>query len=148
MNEALKNKAMDFLKKYHTVHLATVTSDGQPMAHAVEYVVDNSPCLYFCTNKTSRKGVNIANNSNVGGAINNISDDWNSIQGLQIEGVATIVESQEEITKVMEIFVAKFPQMKNMPMNTDIAVYRVDIKHGYLLDYTLGFGHRDELIME
>lgn len=140
----IKQKAMEYLQANHTLRLATVTSDGQPMAHTVEYVTDGQ-FLYFSTSIKSRKAMNIASNSKTGGAIDEFMEDWNQIKGLQLEFKTSQVTDQIEIEKVMGLFIAKFPQMKDMPPSPDMGVYKLEITHGHMLDYTLGFGHWDEI---
>lgn len=146
MDEALKASVMDYLNTHHTMRLATVTADGQPMVHTVEYIVDG-PVIYFITNNNSRKTVNIAGNSRIAIAIDEFAEDWNTIKGLQLEGKATLVGDQGEIEKVLGLFAAKFPQMKDMKPDPNMALYKIEITHGFMLDYTKGFGHRDEIVV-
>lgn len=147
----VKQKALEYLHNHHTVRLATVTSDGQPMAHTVEYMPEGST-LYFVTGRSSRKAVNIAKNPKVGLAIDTDDEKWQSENpadraalGLQLEGVARQVTDQNEIQKVMKMLFEKHPEFKDMPADPDMGVYRIDLKHGFILDYSEEFGHRDEI---
>ncbi len=147
MDEDFKSKAIDYLNDHHTLRLATVTTDGQPMAHTIEYVTDGQS-IYFFTSKNSRKAVNIASNPKIGMAIDEFAEDWNTIQGLQLEGQAFLLETPEEIEKVAGLFIAKFPQMKDMKPTSDTVAYKLEITHGFMLDYNFGFGHRDEIFFK
>lgn len=125
--------------------LATVTLDGRPLAHTVEYVSDGGPILYFATKKTTRKAQNIMKNGNVSFAVDEDYDDWMKIQGVQVEGRATILSDEKDIKYAMDLFVKKFPFVAEFTPDPDMVFVKIEPVAGFFLDNTKGFAHRDEV---
>jgi nitroimidazol reductase NimA-like FMN-containing flavoprotein (pyridoxamine 5'-phosphate oxidase superfamily) len=69
MDEILKVKILDLLRRHHTMTLATVRPDGYPQATTVNYVHDDDLNLYFATDAASQKAGNIKLNNKVSAAI-------------------------------------------------------------------------------
>lgn len=64
MNYNVKEKINEYLNSHNILTLATITPEGKPMAHTVDFVNDGDT-VYFVTDKSARKAENISNNSNV-----------------------------------------------------------------------------------
>ena len=60
-----------------------------------------------------------------------------------MEGIVEPVSDKEEADKAMGLLLTKFPQMKNMPPNPDMIILKIKLTEGYMLDWALGFMHRD-----
>ena len=135
----------DYLGTHRKMTLATVTLDGRPIAHTVEYVSDNGPLIYFATKKTTRKAQNIMKNGNVSFAVDEDYDDWMKIQGVQIEGRATILSEEKDIKCAMDLFLKKFPFVAEFAPDPDMVLVKIVPVAGFFLDNTKGFAHRDEV---
>ena len=68
MDEALRSKILEVLRRHHTMTLATIRPDGYPQATTVNYIHDDLT-LYFATDATSQKAGNIKLNNKVSVAI-------------------------------------------------------------------------------
>src|SRR5512143_3560452 len=95
--KGIRQAISDYLRTHRKMTLATVTLDGRPLAHTVEYVSDEGPMVFFATKKTTRKAQNIMKNANVSFAVDEDYDDWMKIQGVQVEGRATILSQEKDI---------------------------------------------------
>lgn len=142
--EEIKNKIVDYLASHRKMTLATATPDGRPLAHSVEYVSDG-PVVYFGTLRTTRKAQNIMKCPYVSYAVDEDYDDWMTIQGVQMEGTATILTERKDLDHAMQLYLKKFPAVASFPPNPDMIMVRIVPVAGFFLDYTKGFAHRDEV---
>jgi nitroimidazol reductase NimA-like FMN-containing flavoprotein (pyridoxamine 5'-phosphate oxidase superfamily) len=67
MDEALRSKILEVLRRHHTMTLATIRPDGYPHATTVNYIYDDLT-LYFATDATSQKAGNIKRATGIGHA--------------------------------------------------------------------------------
>jgi hypothetical protein len=58
IDEPLRSKILEVLRRHHTMTLATIRPDGYPQATTVNYIHDDF-LLYFATAATSQKAGNI-----------------------------------------------------------------------------------------
>ncbi len=143
-NDEIKQKISDYLKSHNVLTLATVTPDGKPLAHTVVYVSDGA-AIYFGTYKDTRKAQNIIRNPSVAYTVDEDYPDWNKIQGVQMTGRAAILTDQAELGKIMKMYVEKFSAAADLPPDPGMVLIKVEPISGYFLNYTKGFGHRDEV---
>ncbi|MDA8239865.1 MAG: pyridoxamine 5'-phosphate oxidase family protein [Nitrospiraceae bacterium] len=143
-DDEIKLKISDYLKSHRKMTLATVTLDGRPLAHTVEYASDGAT-VYFGTLRTTRKAQNIIKNSHVSYAVDEDYDDWTKIQGVQIEGRAQLLTEQKDIKQASDLIIRKFPAVADFPPNPDMIFVRIEPVAGFFLDYNKGFAHRDEV---
>ncbi|MGE5300246.1 MAG: pyridoxamine 5'-phosphate oxidase family protein [Acidobacteriota bacterium] len=143
-DEEIKLKISDYLKRHRKMTLATVTLDGRPLAHTVEYASDGAT-VYFGTLRTTRKAQNIIKNSRVSYAVDEDYDDWTKIQGIQIEGRAELLTELKDIKQASDLIIGKFPAVADFPPNPDMIFVRIEPIAGFFLDYNKGFAHRDEV---
>lgn len=144
MAKELKDKISEYLSNHYYLNLATVSSQGRPMAHTVAYVSEGT-VVYMITNKNTRKVQNIIQNPYVAYTIDEDDPDWFDMQGLQIEGKASIVTDVKELREVGEIFVAKFPVAADMPPDPESIMIKIDPEVIYYLDYSVKFGYREQM---
>ncbi len=85
----------DFLAAHSTLTLATVDAVGLPYATAVFYAHDARFNLYFLSEERTQHGQNLAASSAVAATVQSDGQDWQSIQGLQVRGLATRVPIRE-----------------------------------------------------
>jgi uncharacterized protein len=89
--EELRSRISGFLESHTTLTLATVGDDGLPAAAAVFYAHDAELNLYFLCEERTRHGQNLITTPQVAGTIHADGQDWKSIQGLQVRGLASLV---------------------------------------------------------
>jgi len=143
-DEEIKREISDYLKKHRKMTLATVTLDGRPIAHTVEYASDGLT-VYFGTLRTTRKAHNIMKNGHVSFAVDEDYDDWMKIQGVQVEGRAEVLTEQKDIKQASDLIIKKFPAVADLPPNPEMIFIRIKPIAGFFLDYNKGFAHRDEV---
>ena len=89
--ENLRSRIARFLETHTTLTLATVGNDGVPAAAAVFYAHDADLNLYFLSEARTRHGRNLTVTPQVAGTIQADGQDWRSIRGLQVRGIASLV---------------------------------------------------------
>ncbi len=134
-----------FINEHKHVVMATVSSEGQPMAHTVGYASDGA-VLYFSTAKITRKAQNILANPRVGYTIDMDEDaDFTTLQGLQMLGKATVIEDHTEAQKAGELLQKKFPEIPEMPPEMEMVIVKVEPVQGGFFDNAVEFGFSAEL---
>jgi hypothetical protein len=89
--ENLRSRIARFLETHTTLTLATVGNDGVPAAAAVFYAHDADLNLYFLSEEGTHHGRNLTVSPRVAATIQADGQDWRSIRGLQVRGVASLV---------------------------------------------------------
>jgi uncharacterized protein YhbP (UPF0306 family) len=144
MNEEdIRSRISDYLKSHRKMTLATVTLDGRPLAHTVQYASDGAT-VFFGTLRTTRKAQNIVKNSHVSYAVDE-DDDWMQIRGVQIEGRASILTELKDIKHAMDLLIGKFPALADFPRSPDMIFVKIEPTAGFFPDYRKEFAHRDEI---
>jgi general stress protein 26 len=144
MAEELKNKICEYLASHYYLNLATVSPQGNPMAHTMAYVSEEA-VVYLATSKNTRKIQNIMHNPYVAYTVDEDDPDWFDMQALQVEGRASIITDEKELREVGEIMVAKFPVAADMSPDPDIVMVKIEPEVVYYLDYRIEFGHREKV---
>lgn len=140
--EEIKEEINRYLQNHQTMTLATVNKKNNPIAHTLEYVYDGT-YIYFTTNKYSRKINNMNRNCNIGCTVDQSYSNWLEIQGVQLTGVATIMNSGKEMKQVLDMYLRRFPIVAEFPPNPDMVFVKITPTEAFFLDYTKGFTHRD-----
>jgi hypothetical protein len=60
-----------------------------------------------------------------------------------MKGKASLVTDSTVIDKVSALLAEKYSFMKEMPVNPDYVLFRIDPVEALFIDNTVGFGHRD-----
>ena len=144
VTEEIKKVIEDYLKNHEWLNLGTVDGEGRAVVHTMGYVSDGAT-VYFGTNKNTRKAQNIMNNPSVGYAVDEDDIEVMSITGVQVQGKASFVTDMDEMNKAGQMMAEKFPFVKDMPADPDFVMIKVEPLEAYYLDYTKGFGHRDQI---
>ena len=156
MADALKQQILDYLHAHNTMTLATC-ADEVPWAATVFYASDGFE-LYFFSSPDSRHGQNLSVNPRVAVTIQEDYKDWRSIQGIQLEGRAVLVDGVLEKAKAMAIYARKYADI--VKLFTDpasgvfykaflkVKFYRVEPKRLFFIDNQQGFGQRQEFFLE
>jgi len=141
-------RILDVLRQGRDMTLATIRPDGYPQATTVSYVHDG---LTICAGigLGSQKAENIQHNSKVSAVINLDYEDWPHICGISLAGTADFVQGTEQIERVAQALLRKFPEAKDFAQGGDafpwqgLLFLRVRPTIISLLDYSLGFGHTE-----
>ncbi len=140
--DMIKTKISEYLASHPYMRLGTVNADCTPQVHTVGYVSEG--CIaYFVTDKKSRKAENIFNTPAVAYAVDENYEDFMAIQGVQMEGKASLITLETEAMRLLDLMIQKFPGMAEIPPNPDLVIFRIVPTRGYMLDNTKTFGHRD-----
>ncbi len=144
MNYDVKTNVDEYLDSHKVMTLATVTSEGKPMAHTVDYV---KVCgvLYFMTEKTTRKAGNIRNNPHVFFTVDEDLSDIPTCRAIQMAGTASMVTDAGEARNAMQKMVEKIPQLAQLPPNPDMVVFKIIPKEGHFIDNNISLGFRAEI---
>lgn len=142
--DIIKEKIAAYLKIHPYLRLATVTAGSTPQVHTVGYVSEGAT-VYFLTDRKSRKAENIYRNPAVSYAVDENYDDVMAIQGVQMEGTASLVTMETDGIRILDLMAQKFPGIENMPPNPDLVCFKIEPAIGFFLDNTVSFGHRDRV---
>ena len=144
MDPGLREEILSILKGAGEMTIATVRPDGYPQATMVNYVSDGL-VIYFGCAAESQKARNIACNDKVSLTVALPYFSWEEIRGLSIGGRAVPVTDPQEISRVSELMLRKFPQILRYALAGKKGVFLVRITPEVIsiLDYRKGFGHTD-----
>lgn len=144
MNYNAKENLNAYLGSRNLMTLATVTPDGKPVAHTVDFVHD-ADTVYFVTDKSTRKAQNILNNPNVFLAVDEEINDISECRAVQMAGLASLVTDAGEAQKTLGMLVSKIPMMAKLPPNPNMSVFKIKLTKGHFIDNTFQLGFRAEI---
>lgn len=107
MNTAVAKDVRDYIASHSTLTLATV-AEQRPWATSLFYVSDSELRLYFISDANTRHVVEAIKNPEVAVTITEHDQQWQSIQGLQIEGKLATVENADR-QRFETLYSQKFP---------------------------------------
>jgi nitroimidazol reductase NimA-like FMN-containing flavoprotein (pyridoxamine 5'-phosphate oxidase superfamily) len=144
MERATETLILGLLDRHNILTLATVREDGWPQATTVGYV-NEGLTLYVGCGSDSQKLANILCCPKVSLTVDDDEPDWSRIQGLSMAATAEVVSDPTELARAGELFMGKFPQLKDMPEPEPgtFTILKLTPKVISVLDYTKGFGHTD-----
>jgi len=144
MDEALREEILSVLKGASDMTIATIRPDGYPQATTVSYVSDGLTIYFGCAGE-SQKAQNIAYNNKVSLTVSLAYFSWEGIRGLSMGGAAKPVTDLNEINRVSELMLRKFPQILQYALAGKKGLFLVRITPEVIsvLDYRKGFGHTD-----
>lgn len=102
-------EVLGFLEEHQTLTLATTSKEAVPRANTFLYVNDG-PALFFWARPNSVSARNIGEQSGVGFAIDEYSEDLREMRGLHGIGECRVITG-EDIARTAELFGQKFPQL-------------------------------------
>jgi uncharacterized protein YhbP (UPF0306 family) len=160
--EDTRRRIAAFLAEHTTLTLATVGPDGAPAAAAVFYAVGGDLSLTFLSEENTEHGRNLLDRPQVAGTIQDDSQDWRAIRGLQLRGTARIVTAAEW-PHAASLYGRRFAfvgALLTAPRagQAGLAVLAGPLARARfwvlrptwfrLTDNTVRFGHKEELLME
>lgn len=142
--------ALDILDKALDITVATNRADGWPQATIVSFVSDGMT-LYFGTWTKSQKAQNIARDKRVSVTAGAPYDTWDKIRSLSLAGEAEVVTDPAEMARVGQLMMKRFGAELAKQGGIDMAetcLVRVTPRVISILDYSKGFGHKTDLVVE
>lgn len=109
----LKEVVLEYLSRHNTMTLATV-GNNIPWAATIFYA-NKDFTLYFISNPNiCLHCQNIATNARVSITIDEdyplkSLNDWMKVKGIQMEGIAEMLTTEEQISQAVEVYVRKYP---------------------------------------
>ena len=125
MDEALRSKILEVLRRQHIMTIATIRPDGYPQATTVNYIHDDL-ILYFATGATSQKAGNIKLNNKVSVAIVDRAQDFYKLRGLSMSGTAARVQEKEKDRRIGRATISQAPAIQSswsQKIPKELAVY-------------------------
>lgn len=126
--------------------LATIRADGSPHASTVSFASDGM-VLFAAIALDSHKAHDIRHDGRVSLTVNAPFRNWNEIQGLSIDGVASMIAQHGEQLAASALLLQKLPAYASLVGESPPAPWpgmlfiRIVPTALMLLDYTKRFGH-------
>lgn len=126
--------------------LATIRSDGSPHASTVSFASDGI-VLFAAIALDSHKAHDIRADGRVSLTVNAPFKNWNEIQGLSIDGIASMLDGYEEHLVASALLLQKLPAYAALVGASPAVPWpgmlfiRIVPSVLMLLDYTKHFGH-------
>ena len=147
-SETVQTRIKQFLAKHTTLTLATLAADGRPQAAPLFFAEMDDLSLIFISEQRVGHSQNIGHDPRVALAIYADGQQWQTIQGLQGEGVCVALAG-EAAEAARLAYLAKYPfiaQDKSLAAMLDrITFYKISPTWLRLIDNSQGFGHKEEL---
>ena len=141
--------AIAYLASHHVMTIATVGDDG-PAAAAVFYAVTGVD-LVFLSSPTTQHARNLTSSPGVAITVQDQETEWQRIQGLQLKGVAELLDGEDEC-RARAAFLDRFPGIfgataRNEDVDRALARirwFRVRLTRLRFIDNSRGLGGSDE----
>jgi hypothetical protein len=153
----LEGRIKSYLEGHNAMSIATLRN-GQVHAASVFYV-NVGLDLYFISSPSSRHGEDLAIDPQAAVTINEDYSNWLDIKGLQLSGKVRQFGRLRDNAKIADSFTQKFPDVGRFFGRPDeitedaaskvakVLFYRFRPLSIFYVDNSLGFGHRDELVL-
>jgi uncharacterized protein YhbP (UPF0306 family) len=113
--ESYRQEARRIMQSNNYMVIATVNNNGNPWAATVLYVYDKDYSFYFLSSVDSRHAKNITEDPNVSFVIFDSDQAVGESEGIQAEGLASLV-GKKSLEKVIKLYSNKvFPNSKLSP---------------------------------
>ncbi len=152
MNSELSQvRLKQFLAAHTTLTLATLAEDGRPQAAPLFYAEMADLSLIFISEQKVRHSQNVARNSRVAATIYADGQQWQTIRGLQLEGICTALSGQAA-EAARAVYLSKYPFIAGVAilagMLQKVTFYQITPTWLRLIDNSQGFGHKEEWRLE
>jgi hypothetical protein len=148
MESKMEHEIAAILAGASDMTIATIRPDGYPQATTVSYVT-HGMTIYFGAAADSQKARNIAGCDKISLTVNLPYKTWDEIRGISLGGRAARVTDPDEIVRVGDLMLHKFPQVADYAAEgrEGISLFRISPDAISLLDYRKGFGHTEYVTM-
>lgn len=142
--------ALAYLASHQVMTLATTGPQGI-WAAAVFYVNDGFD-LFFLSAGHTRHAQNLTAVPHIAATIQEDYRDWQQIQGIQLEGKATLLTDVSRETAIGRYF-QKYPFLAQADESMQAALAKINWyvlrpERLFFIDNRLGLGHRDEIALD
>ena len=147
MSTTTESRIQQFLAAHTTLTLATLAEDGRPQAAALFYAEMDDFSLVFTSEQKVRHSKNLARDARTAATIQADAQEWQAIQGLQIEGRCVKLKG-DAVEAARNAYTTKFPFLKTNKL-LSVALhfgtfYQLRPDWIRLIDNAQGFGHKEE----
>lgn len=154
-----KTLILKLLDQHRVLALATLRPDGWPQATLVGYVNDGF-MLYCVVSRNSQKLENIRTDPRVSATLGSDAPRPSEIEGLSLGGRCFEVTDAEEVSRVSELRLRRYPEYEQVPAPVlqgashrlapdpdmkSVALLRIEPQIISVLDYSKHFGHSELL---
>ena len=153
MTATLDERVAAFLDAWHVMSLATCGAEG-PHAASLFYVRDGMS-LAWVSDPASRHSRDLAAEPRVAATVAPDYTDYAAIRGVQISGTAAAVPDLAARTRLLALFTRRFSFLTRpdaaaamvLKAFSGATIYRLTPARIVLIDNTLGFGHKETLVI-
>lgn len=146
----MRIKIKNILESHDLLRMATLDENGFPNVRSVDYAndVEDESKIYFTTFNGTKKVKEIEINNNVYIVVDkpaNSIEELSKIQYIRARGVASKLETPEEMQHAMGLLMKKYPFLSELPGDPSMmSLYRIDLKEVSITDNSIQFGHVDK----
>ncbi len=145
--ETTQARIKQFLADHTTLTLATLAEDGRPQAAPLFYAEMDDLSLVFISEPKVRHSQNVARDGRIAATIYADGQQWQTIQGLQLEGTCAAL-SGEAAEAARVVYLAKYSFIAESEflseMLRQVTFYKISPTWIRLIDNSQGFGHKEE----
>jgi len=140
-----QEKFQRFLAQRISMSVATTSPTGSPRVADVYFVSDADLNLYFYSDPASRHSRNIQRDPRVAVTMRIESMDWHEIQGLQVDGIAEVMDEPQAHNRAWDLMCKKFPFYRSFTdAVASLKMYRVTPKRIRWIDNSVSFGSKED----
>jgi nitroimidazol reductase NimA-like FMN-containing flavoprotein (pyridoxamine 5'-phosphate oxidase superfamily) len=144
MSEEIVQKIAEYLASHRILRLATVTPEGDPMAHTITYACEGT-VVYFLSERHTRKVRNILEHPRISYTVDENYEDLRAIEGVEIEGIAETITDPVEADRVLGLLHARFPELEGLSSRFEMIPLRITPVVGYYLKTLESFVDRQKV---
>ncbi|NOZ71473.1 MAG: pyridoxamine 5'-phosphate oxidase [Chloroflexi bacterium] len=137
-----------FLEEHNTLSLATVDSEGVPFACSLFYTFGPDLTLYFLSDPKTAHAQHLKDGAAVAATIAHDNQEWQTLQGLQLRGVALPCSEPDEEEIARDLYNKRFPFIAKAEVLAGplgrARYYKIVPTWIRLIDNRRGFGHKEE----
>jgi uncharacterized protein YhbP (UPF0306 family) len=141
-------RIQQFLEEHNTLSLATVDEEGAPSICSLFYAFGPDLTLYFLSDPKTAHGQQLKDGAVVAVSIAQDNQNWQTIQGLQLRGVAGPCSEPDEEEIARELYAQRFPFIAKVELLVGplarARYYKIVPTWIRLIDNRRGFGHKEE----
>lgn len=145
-----------YLASLTTITLATVDASGTPCAAAVYYAHDEHLNLYFLSTRSTVHCRNLLANPKVAGTVYAEHQEWKTLKGIQLRGVAVPVELLA-FPHAATLYTSKYPFVSLVTRGSPAEILKAMAATTIwmltpswirMTDNAQGFGFKEELFLD
>jgi PPOX class probable F420-dependent enzyme len=124
--------ALAFLREARVGRLATADAAGRPLVVPVCFALDGEALYSAVDDKPKRTRElrrlrNVADNPHACLVVDEWSEDWSRLRWVIVEGEADVLRSGSEVSRAVDLLIAKYPQYRTMDLRAEAAVIRLRV---------------------